>query len=386
MNFFTHLPQLPDDPIFGLTEEFKRDPRKEKWNLSIGVYRDESLTPLILNSVKMAERSLLEREKNKEYLPIDGSAFFLDNIGKSIFTTATWEAIGTSIAAIQTAGGTHALRLGGDFLKKYLSTQMLISDPAWPNHMGIFDRAGFTILRYPYYDLESATLEWEKIISTLRQALPQTVVLFQLCCHNPSGMTFNAKQWEVLADLTQEKGLIPFFDFAYQGFGQGFVEDAAALRPFIANQQEFLVAYSCSKNFSLYCERTGALFIITRSPQEREKLQSILKVLMRTNISNPPAHGARIVEEIFRNPLLHQQWRDEVEQMRLRLMQIRNEVAEELSLPHVKRAEGMFAYLHFPPELVQQIKDRGIYMTGDSRINLAALNHEVLAKLKDAIR
>jgi aspartate/tyrosine/aromatic aminotransferase len=387
MSFFDKVPQIPEDPIFGLTEEFKKDPRKEKWNLSIGVYRDEQLKPVVLRTVKEAERRLIEKETSKEYLPIDGSAGFLEKIGRFAFGNSFWNQQASCVSTAQTAGGTNALRLGADVIKNYISDRILISDPTWPNHPGIFNRVGFSVEKYPYYDLNNAAISWEKMRGVLTNAAEKTVVLLQPCCHNPSGMNLNMQQWKEIASIIKEKKLIPFFDFAYQGFGQGFEKDPAALRPFIESGQEFFLAYSCSKNFSLYCERTGALFVVASSEKEKQRIQSVLKSLIRNNISNPPAHGVRIVEEILSDQVLEEKWKEEVEQMRQRIMFLRNQVSQMLNLPHIARAEGMFGYLHLSSSEVERIKkDAGIYMTSDSRINLAALNEEVLKRLKNAIR
>lgn len=382
MGFFDKIPQIPEDPIFGLLEEFKQDSRKEKWNLSVGVYRNEDLKPVILCAVKEAERRLLDKETSKEYLPIDGSPIFLEKIGQCVFGQATWKQYAGHIAAAQTAGGTHALRLGADVIKNYSSNRILLSDPTWPNHQGIFSRVEFSIEKYPYYDLKNAKIDWEKMCEVLVKASENTVVLLQPCCHNPSGMNLSIQQWKEIAAIVKEKKLIPFFDFAYQGFGQGFEQDSAALNPFIEKAQEFFLSYSCSKNFSLYCERVGALFVFASSEQKKQRIQSLLKVLIRNNISNPPAHGARIVEEILNDEQLTAKWRKELEQMRCRIITLRKEASKMLNLPHIARAEGMFGYLHLPSSEVERIKRRaGIYMTSDSRINLAALNQEVLERL-----
>jgi aromatic-amino-acid transaminase len=386
MSFFEKVPLMAVDPIFGLTEEFSKDPRKEKWNLSIGVFRDEHLRPVILHVVKQAEEILVKEEKSKEYLPIDGSPLYLEEIGKLTFGEAFWKENQERIARAQTVGGTGAVRLGSDLIKSISCNSVLISDPTWPNHPGVFSRVGFEVEKYPYYDLETASIDWENMLKVLKKAKERTVVILQPCCHNPSGMNLTAKQWQEVAAITKEKKLTPFFDFAYQGFGKGLSEDTAAFAPFKETEQQFLIAYSCSKNFSLYCERTGALFVVSSSKEEKQRVQSAMKILIRNNVSNPPAHGARIVEKILCDEKMKLFWKGEVEKMRSRIDGLRQEVSTQLRLPHIAKAEGMFGYLHLTPAKVEQIKkETGIYMTPDSRVNLAALNAQALEKLKHAI-
>lgn len=383
MSFFKTVPEIPIDPIFGLTEEFKKDSRKKKWNLSIGVYRDEPLKPFVMQVVKEAQKRYAEKETSKEYLPIDGSPLFLEKIGKLVFG----EHYGRkSIAAAQTAGGTGALRLGADLLKTYVSDRLLVSDPTWPNHLGIFSRVGFSVEKYPYYDQKTAGIVWDEMQRALKKAPEKAVIVLQPCGHNPSGMNLSASQWKEVAGIMKERRLIPFFDLAYQGFAQGIEKDTQALLAFMEMGLEFLLAYSCSKNFSLYSERTGALFVLCQEEAQRKNVQSALKVLIRNNISNPPAHGARIVEEILSDAALEKKWREEVEQIRKRIVGLRQKVAQNLKMPHIAKAEGMFGYLHLSPSDVERIKkEKGIYMTSDSRINLAALDEESLALLSHAI-
>lgn len=317
MHFFDRIPETPEDPIFGLVEAFKKDPRQEKLFLGMGVYRNEELEPVILKAVKAAERELLEIEKSKEYLPIAGDDQFLESLGALLFGRTVWDSMHSKIVSVQTVGGTGALRLGADFLKSQkIANDVVISDPSWPNHRGIFSRAGFGIGTYPYYDFERKGICYEEMCKLLKQLEPRTVAIFQASCHNPTGMDLNDEQWKEVAHITKAQGLIPFFDCAYQGFDKGVEHDLSCLTHFIETGQEFIVAYSCSKNFSLYYERVGALFVILLSESEKHRVQNALKALIRNIFSNPPAHGAKIVAKILKDVKLTNLWMQELKEMR----------------------------------------------------------------------
>jgi aromatic-amino-acid transaminase len=386
MRFFNSIPEAPVDAIFGLTEAFKNDCRKEKLNLSIGVYRDEHLLPSVMLSVKDAEATLLRKEKNKEYLPIAGDERFIEGLGKLAFGKK-WEKQQSKIAAVQTIGGTGALRVGADLLHTHVADHIVTSDPTWPNHRGVFSRAGFAVETYPYYDRIRGTLLFEEMLTAFKKLQPKTVVLLQVTCHNPSGMDLSNEQWKELAGITKKYKLIPFLDCPYQGLGKSLEKDVSAIQAFLETNQEFLLAYSCSKNFSLYCERVGALFINLSSEEEKQRIQSVLKVFVRNSVSNCPAHGARAVAEILHDTTLTSKWKRELEKMRKRILSMRTQLATKLSLPSIAEGNGMFCILPLSVKEIERLrKENAIYMTSDGRINLSGLNQAAIKKLCHALR
>lgn len=391
--FFHHVAPAPADPIFGLMAEYKADPRKKKINLSVGVYRDEnSLTP-VLESVKRAEEFLLQSEKTKEYLPIEGSKDFIEHVGALVFGDFFWMRERNRICGVQSLGGSGALRLGGDFLKQEVGERIAISDPTWPNHRGIFSKCQMVVEAYPYYDLQRQRLEFERMYQYLKSCNPGTIVILQPCCHNPTGAELTMDEWKQLAQLFQKNGLLPFFDFAYQGFGLDLEEDAKVIRLFASEGLEMVVAASQSKNFGLYSERVGALFILSESQKTSESVLSKIKTIIRTNYSNPPRHGALIVEHILSKPELKQMWIEEVRGMRKRIEKIRKQLVSELAPRSSKRdfrflenRTGMFCFTGLEREEVERLKrEFAIYMTLDGRMNLSDLNAVNLPYVVDAI-
>ncbi len=386
MHFFEEVPEAPEDAIFGLNDAFRKDPRPDKLTLIVGAYRDENLHPVVMQAVKEAEKRLLEKEKDKEYLPIAGELREVEGLGKIAFGEEIWQRRNDQIAAVQSLGGTGALRLGADFLKLHASHNVLFSDPTWPNHRGIFSRAGFDVAAYPYYDKAKRCVDIERMLATFKKLPAKTVLLFQVSCHNPSGADLDLDVWKEIAHITNTQGLIPFFDCAYQGFGHSLEEDLKPLRLFHESDQEFLVAYSCSKNFSLYCERVGALYIVLSSKEEKHRVQSVLKTLIRGSISNPPAHGAKIVAEILSDPTLTVLWKQELKQMRERIVSMRKLLSAKVSLPDIAANQGMFCILDLPVKTIERLREeKAIYMTLDGRINLSALNESAIHRLIDAL-
>lgn len=391
--FFNHIAPAPPDPILDLTLAFNQDKRTNKVNLAVGMYRNEELATPVLSSVKKAEGMLLEKEKSKEYLPIDGDKGFIAKVGGLVFGDFFWVSEGKRICGIQTPGGTGALRVGADFLKHEVGEKIAISDPTWPNHRGVFARAGMQVEAYPYFDSQKQVLDFERCRQDLKGLTPGTVVLLHACCHNPTGIDFSIEQWQELSKLFLETGLLPFFDIAYQGFGKSLEEDAAAIRLFAKDGHEMLVAYSMSKNFALYAERVGALFIVTESEEVMQKAASKAKTFSRTSYSNPPLHGAKIVYEILSSPQLKKEWEDEVAMMRMRISDMRLQFASTLVSLSLKRnfrflaaRTGMFSFTGLEKPLVERLnRDFAIYMTADGRINIAGLNQKNLKYVVDAI-
>jgi aspartate/tyrosine/aromatic aminotransferase len=383
MSFFEQVTPATPDAIFGLSRAFAEDPRKEKVNLTVGLYKTEELITPILPSVKKAEEEILRSEKSKEYLPLEGHKVYLEEIGKLLFGELIWTESSARIAKVQAVGGTHALRSGGEFLvQEKIADTIHVSDPTWPNHRAIFARAGMRIENYPYYGHEKHDLSFEKMRAYLSKLPSRSVVLLHACCHNPTGADLSLDQWKELSQLFLSKKLIPFFDLAYQGFDRGLAEDAEAIRLFAREGHEMVVAYSLSKNFGLYAERVGALFVVCETHKSRENVGSKLVATTRPNISNPPLHGAQIVATILTNSKLKKEWEMELTAMRERINGMRNKLAEALSsktkkvdFSFLKERAGLFSFSGLNSAQVERlIRDYGIYMTKDGRINAVGLN------------
>lgn len=391
--FFQHVAAALQDPIFGLTAAFDADDRLQKVNLSVGQYRDDQLVTPVLESVKLAETFLLRDEQTKEYLPIDGDSSFLNRVGALVFGDFFWTAEGKRICSVQALGGTGALRLGGEFLKQEVGERIAISDPTWPNHRGVFSRCGMVVEAYPYYDIRKNVQEFDRMVQYLKNLTPGSIVVLQPCCHNPTGADLSLDQWQQLLKLFKENGLLSFFDFAYQGFGRSIDEDAQVIRIFAKEGMEMLVACSQSKNFGLYSERVGALFVVTESEKTAEMVLSKLKTIVRTNYSNPPRHGAAIVSHILSTPVLKQMWQKEVQAMNTRIEQLRIRFVEELVSRSHKRdyrflaqRVGMFCFTGLQKEEVERLqRDFAIYMPLDGRINIAGLSDQNLLSIVNAM-
>ncbi|MCF7790620.1 MAG: aspartate/tyrosine/aromatic aminotransferase [Victivallales bacterium] len=380
---FETIEMAPADPILGLNEAFNLDKKANKVNLGVGVYKNEEGKTPILNSVKAAERINLEEEKTKSYLPIDGKPSYKKVVQKLVFG-ANSEIVNSGRAAtIQAPGGTGGIKLAADFIKKfYPGTKVWISDPTWANHKKVFNSAGLETRTYPYYNPKTNGLDFDGMYKTLSEIPGNDLVLFHACCHNPTGVDISPEQWKKLASLSLKKSFIPFFDFAYQGFGNGLKEDAVGIRTFAEKVKSFLVSNSFSKNFGLYNERIGALSIVTPKQKEAAKVLSQLKICARTNYSNPPSHGSSIVTTILSTPDLRTVWEDEVKEMRDRINSYRNIFVENLKVQgckknfdFIKKQHGMFSYTGLTKDKVIELREKySIYFVNSGRINLAGLN------------
>ncbi len=379
-SFFEHVAEAPADAIFKLNTAFMEDLRSHKVNLSVGVYRDGHLMTPILKSVKSAEKYLLDNETTKEYLPISGDAQFIKETGRLIFG----DGYDARICGMQVPGGTGGLRIGADFVKQEVSDTIGLPDPTWPNHPGIFKQSGYKIHTLPYYDLKKHRLNSEALFEALQQAPAGSVILFHACCHNPTGADLSAEEWNYAAKIMKQKKLLPFFDFAYQGFGKGLEEDAHPIRTFVQEGMECVVVSSFSKNFGLYSERVGALFVVTHNEKSARHVLSKLKIFARTSYSNPPKHGAAIVSHILSNKELKKEWAQEVGVMRHRIESLRKEFVLALQAGQKKRdfsylqhRLGMFCFLGLEQEKVQRLREEyGIYMADAGRMNLAGLSQQ----------
>ena len=384
----------PADSILGLTEAFRNDPNPQKVNLGVGVYKDEAGKTPILDCVKAAEKVLLERENTKSYLPISGDPTYAAEVQKLLFGEAG-EVIASGRAATAHApGGTGALRVGGDLLKKfYPNARVWISKPTWANHKGVFKTAGFELAEYDYYNSASRAVDFEAMVKSLENVPSGDVVLLHACCHNPSGVDLTNDQWTRVAAIGAARGWIPFLDFAYQGFGEGVAEDRFGIEAFAATGVDFFVASSFSKNFGLYNERTGALTIVSPTAAEAAVAMSHLKTTIRVIYSNPPAHGGLVVATILSNPALRAQWLDELAAMRDRIKSMRVALVEGLAARQVKgdfssiiSQRGMFSFSGLSDEVVQWLRaNKAIYVVAGGRINLAGLTRANIDYVCDAI-
>ncbi len=392
---FDVVKQAPDDPILGLNEEFKSDPRKEKVNLSIGVYCTEEGKVPLLKVVELTEKKMVEKGEPHTYLPISGIPAFNKGVQKLLFGNDSEIIKEGRAVTVQTLGGTGALKEGADFLASILENpEAVVSAPTWQNHVAIFEHAGFKVGTYPYYDKETGGINFPAMIEALGNLKKNTVVILHACCHNPTGVDPTPEQWAQIVDVCKSKGLIPFLDIAYQGFGNGIEEDAASIRQFAAAGIPFFVSNSFSKSFSLYGERTGALTIACSEAEEAKRVLSKVKSLIRANYSNPPAHGSQIVGIVLNDPELLEQWHKDLAEMRVRVKEMRHALVEALKkegaskdFSFVLDQNGMFSFSRLTPDQVQRLKDEfGVYAVKSGRICVAALTKQNVGYTAKAIK
>ena len=386
MNYrpFDAIEPAPPDPILGLTEAFRKDANALKINLTSGVYQDEGGTNPVLRSVKQAERMLLELETTKDYLGIGGDESYARAVQRMVFGPQHPVVTEGRAVTVHTPGGTSALRVGGEFLaSQFPKATLWLSDPTWPNHPGIFRSTGLKIATYPYYDADTHGLRFEAMREALERVPEGDIVLLHGCCHNPTGVDPTQEQWRSIAEVFTRRPIIPFLDFAYQGFGLGVEEDAYAVRLFASAGIEMIVSSSFSKNFGLYRERVGALTVVTGNGQAASAVLSRVKQTVRTNYSNPPAHGSKVVELVLGEPDLRGMWEREVVEMRDRIHEMRRLFVETLRKYGVKRdfdfllrQKGMFSFSGIGKEEVRRLRNEyGIYIVESGRINVAAMTH-----------
>lgn len=393
MSILEHVEALPPDPIFGLGERAKKDLNPHKVDLTLGVYHNEALQIETMRAVKEAEKRLLELEKNKTYLPISGIEDFVRASRSLVFGEAFAKAEEGRFMGIQTLGGTGGLRLGADFLKREVTSNIFFSEPTWANHRGIFEAAQMEIQTFPYYNGETHEVDFDRMLSRLAQAPEKSVVLLHACCHNPTGCDLNQEQWKELSSFMLKHKLIPFFDFAYQGFGRGIEEDPWAIRYFAEKGHELFVSHSFSKFFGLYGERTGALHVLVKDETSAKNSQTVLKKIVRVNYSNPPRHGASLAALVLNDTALRRMWEEELLEMRHRIEKMRSELSDALELKYgrdkfgfLKKRFGLFSMLGLTNEIVDHlIDDRSVYLTKSGRINLTGLNGENIPHVVDAI-
>jgi aspartate/tyrosine/aromatic aminotransferase len=384
----------PKDAILGLTEAFKADPRKEKINLSVGVYQDESGKTPLLECVKEAERRLANSPTTKSYLPISGLADYCSAVAELAFGAGSEPLASKRVAVAQTPGGTGALRVAADFIHTNLpKATVWLSDPTWPNHPQIFAAAGVPTKTYVYFDKATNGVDADGMFTSIREMSAGDVILLHGCCHNPTGIDPLAPLWEKIAAAVQKLGVLPLIDFAYQGFGNGLEEDAAGLRAFCKPGAELLACSSFSKNFSLYRERVGALFGMAADAKAAASVQSQFDKVIRANYSNPPGHGAEIVATILRDPALRKQWEGELAEMRNRINDMRKALVAALKkqgvpgdYSFIERQRGMFSFSGLTKEQVAALmSEHAIYAVGSGRINVAGLSTTNVDRVAECI-
>lgn len=391
---FESISAAPADPILGLADLFRADHRPGKINLGIGVYKDETSKTVVLTSVKKAEQYLLENETTKSYLSIEGYPEFATHTQTLLFGNENPVITSGRACTAQTPGGTGALRVAADFLVQQTSVKRVwVSNPSWPNHKSIFTASGLEVCHYNYYNAETHQLDFDGMLDSLTQAQAGDVVLFHGCCHNPTGIDPSTEQWQQLAALSAQRGWLPLFDFAYQGFGRGLEEDAEGLRIFAAAHREILVCSSYSKNFGLYNERVGAFTLVAETAEIAATAFSQARFAIRANYSNPPAHGAAIVATILGNDSLRSLWEQELSDMRQRIQRMRQLFVNTLTekgatqdFSFISQQNGMFSYSGLTKEQVHRLRDEyAIYAVDSGRINIAGMTPENMSVLCESI-
>ncbi|MCL1046882.1 aspartate/tyrosine/aromatic aminotransferase [Shewanella electrodiphila] len=391
---FSQVPQAPADPILGLTDAFKKDTRSEKVNLGVGIYKDEAGQTPVLKSVKKAEAILLEAEKTKNYLGIEGVEQYNAVVQTLLFGQGSDIINDKRAFTAQAPGGTGSLRVAAEFLVRNTESKTLwVSNPTWANHQNIFQTAGLSIKEYGYYKAETHDMDFDAMITDLQSAQAGDLILLHGCCHNPTGIDLDAAQWEIVGQLCADKELVPLFDFAYQGFGAGIEEDAQGLRIVAAKVPELLIANSFSKNFGLYNERIGAVTIVAADEDAAQKSFSQIKKTIRATYSNPPAHGGLIVSTILSDDSLRQEWESELTEMRQRIAEMRTLFVETLKsegvdqdFSFISRQNGMFSFSGLNKDQVNRLKDEfAVYIVGSGRISVAGMTKQNIPVICKAI-
>ncbi|MDF2491123.1 MAG: Aromatic-amino-acid transaminase [Pseudomonas sp.] len=391
---FKHVDAYAGDPILSLMETFKADPRADKVNLSIGLYYDAAGVVPQLAAVGEAERRLAGQPHEASlYLPMEGLASYRQAIQALLFGEDHPAVSGGRVATVQTVGGSGALKVGADFLKRYFpEAEVWVSNPTWDNHRAIFEGAGFKVHAYPYFDPASRGLDFEGMLATLHTLAPGSIVLLHPCCHNPTGVDLDQSQWQQVVEVVKVRNLIPFLDIAYQGFGEGLVDDAYAIREMARAGVPCLVSNSFSKIFSLYGERVGGLSVVCDDAETTSSVLGQLKATVRRNYSSPPNFGAQLVAGVLGDAGLNAQWVSEVEQMRQRILDMRQQLVDALAvlLPgqdfqFFLRQRGMFSYTGFSVEQVRRLRDEfGVYLIDSGRVCMAGLRPDNLQQVAKA--
>jgi len=391
---FQHVDAYPGDPILTLNEDFQKDPRQGKINLSIGIYFDEEGRLPVMQAVRQAESSLLATIGPKPYLPMTGLPAYREAVQHLLFGAQHEAVLSGRIATIQTLGGSGALKVGGDFLKRYFpQSQVWVSDPTWDNHRAMFEGAGFQVNTYPYYDATTGGLKFDAMLSAIDALPAQSIVLLHACCHNPTGVDLSEAQWRQLTAVLKARRLLPFLDIAYQGFGDGIDEDAVALRILAEAGVSFLVANSFSKSFSMYGERVGGLSVVCPDKAQAQLVTGQLMSAVRRNYSSPPTHGAVIVSRVLQTPELRQLWADELTEMRQRIKLMRQRLYDGVvarlpgrDVSYFINQRGMFSYTGLSAAQADVLREtHGVYVLRSGRMCAAGLNANNVDRVAEAI-
>ena len=385
---FRHIDAYPGDPILTLNEAFGKDPRPHKINLSIGIYFDDAGKLPVMRAVREAESGMLQHIGPRSYQPMEGAANYRSAVQALLFGAQHEAVLSGRIATVQTIGGSGGLKVGSDFLKRYFpNANVWVSDPTWDNHRAMFEGAGFTVNTYPYYDAATGALNFEGMLQAFQgngsSAIPaRSIVLMHACCHNPTGVDLTAAQWAELIPIIQARGLIPYLDIAYQGFGDGIVEDTFALLALTAAGISFFCASSFSKSFSLYGERCGALSVVCPDKAQAELVLGQMRATVRKNYSSPPTHGGQIIARVLQTPALYAQWADELNGMRARIQLMRRRLHAVLqeklpgkNVDYFLTQRGMFSYTGLTAAQVDQLREEhAVYLVRSGRMCVAGLN------------
>ncbi|MBA5639516.1 aspartate/tyrosine/aromatic aminotransferase [Duganella sp. LX20W] len=392
-SLFSAIDMAPRDPILGITEAFNADQNPAKINLGVGVYYDDNGKVPLLSCVQKAEAMLIEQPAPRTYLPIEGLATYDQAVQQLVFGADSAVIQEKRAVTVQAIGGTGALKIGADFLQRFApGAQVYISDPSWENHRALFESAGFVVNNYSYYDAATHGVNFAGMLADLKAMPRGSIVLLHACCHNPTGADLSSAQWDEVIAAVTAGGLVPFLDMAYQGFGSGIAEDGAVVRRFAAAGGPLLISNSFSKSFSLYGERVGALSVVAASAEEAARLLSQLKRVVRTNYSNPPVHGGKVVATVLTTPALRQLWEEELAGMRVRIKEMREAFVTKLKekapghdFGFVRDQVGMFSYSGLTKEQVAKLREQSIYAVDTGRICVAALNSRNIDTVIDAI-
>ena len=388
---FKNLQQQPPDKILALMTAFKEDPRDQKLDLGVGVYKDPTGITPIMRSIKLAEKKWWEIESSKSYVGLAGDPAFSDAIISLVLGNSIPR---NSIASAATPGGTGAVRQGFELFKvANPGVRVFVSDPTWPNHISILQYLNIPFETYRYFDNETRGVDFDSMVSDLSRAKAGDVILLHGCCHNPTGANLDKQQWKIIVDLLNKNGATPMIDLAYQGFGDGLEEDVYATRLIAESVPETVIASSCSKNFGIYRERAGLLMLVSQDSSKRNINQSMLAYLNRQNYSFPPDHGSRLVSIVLNDKDLRSDWMSELEDIRNSLLNLRVQLSNELQkisgsdrFSFIASHRGMFTQLGATPSQVEKMRTEfGIYMVSDSRFNVAGLNSETVPALAKAI-
>lgn len=383
MSLFTAVEMAPRDPILGLNDQFAADTNPSKVNLGVGVYFDDNGKLPLLQCVQAAEKAMMDKPTPRGYLPIDGIAAYDNGVKALVFGADSDVVKSGRVSTVQAIGGTGGLKIGADFLKKLNpNAKVMISNPSWENHRAIFQNAGFEVDNYAYYDAATRSIDFTGMLADLNAAPAGTVVVLHACCHNPTGYDITAAQWDQVIEVVKAKNLVAFLDMAYQGFGHGIAEDGAVIGKFVAAGLNIFVSTSFSKSFSLYGERVGALSVVADDKEEAARVLSQLKIVIRTNYSNPPTHGGAVVAAVLNNPELRAQWEAELGEMRVRIKAMRQKLVDGLKaagvtqdMSFITTQIGMFSYSGLSKEQMIRLRSEfGVYGTDTGRMCVAALN------------